>query len=200
MFVLLGLIYTVTVPVFEAPDEPWHFNYVRYVAQGRGLPSMRNNDSGAYQEVGQPPLYYLIAGLVTAPVSPDDLRGLALHNPGFGYQAPGTVNDNKNLMAHTEREAFPWRGAAVGDSPGAAGVAGVRRVDGVGRVGAGARGVPRLESHSVGDGGDRRVHAAVCVRQQCDQQRQFRRRAFDGDAVGHRANDAAWRHTFGARR
>ena len=69
VFALLGLIYTVTVPVFEAPDEPWHFNYVRYVAQGHGLPSMLNNDSGAYQEVGQPPLYYLIAGLVTAPIS-----------------------------------------------------------------------------------------------------------------------------------
>ena len=74
---------------------------------------MLNNDSGAYQEVGQPPLYYLIAGLVTAPIPTDDLRGLTLHNPGFGYQAPGTVNDNKNLMVHTEREAFPWRGAAL---------------------------------------------------------------------------------------
>jgi len=113
VFLALGLIYTVTVPLFEAPDETWHFNYVRYVAQGHGLPSMLNNDSGAYQEVGQPPLYYLIAGLVTAPVPANDLSGLALHNPGFGYHAPGTVNDNKNLMAHTEREVFPWRGAAL---------------------------------------------------------------------------------------
>jgi 4-amino-4-deoxy-L-arabinose transferase-like glycosyltransferase len=113
VFILLGLIYTVTVPLFEAPDETWHFNYVRYVAQGHGLPSMLNNDSGAYQEVGQPPLYYLVAGLVTAPVPANDLSGLALHNPGFGYHAPGTVNDNKNLMAHTDREAFPWRGAAL---------------------------------------------------------------------------------------
>jgi hypothetical protein len=113
VFLALGLTYTVTVPAFESPDEPWHFNYVRYVAQGHGLPSMRDNDSGAYQEVGQPPLYYLVAGWVTAPFQPDDMRGLALHNPGFGYQAPGTVNDNKNLMAHTEREAFPWSGAAL---------------------------------------------------------------------------------------
>ena len=113
VFALLGLVYSVTVPLFEAPDEPWHFNYVLYVAQGHGLPSMLNNDSGAYQEVGQPPLYYLIAGLVTAPIPTDDLRGLTLHNPGFGYQAPGTVNDNKNLMVHTEREAFPWRGATL---------------------------------------------------------------------------------------
>jgi len=109
-FVLLGLIYTVIVPVFEAPDEPWHWSYIRYVAQGRGLPSLKDNDSGAYQEVGQPPLYYLVAGLVTASLREYDLRGLTLHNPGFGYQAPGTVNDNKNLLAHTEQEAFPWRG------------------------------------------------------------------------------------------
>ncbi len=112
-FVLLGLTYSVITPIFESPDEPWHFNYVRYVAQGHGLPSMRNNDSGAYQEVGQPPLYYLVAGWVTAPFQPDDLRGLALHNPGFGYHASGTVNDNKNLMAHTDREDFPWSGAAL---------------------------------------------------------------------------------------
>lgn len=113
VFLALGVIYTTTVPLFESPDEPWHFNYVRYVAQGRGLPSLSDNDSGAYQEVGQPPLYYLAAALVTAPVRMDDLRSLVWHNPGFGYHAAGTVNDNKNLMIHTDREAFPWRGAAL---------------------------------------------------------------------------------------
>jgi 4-amino-4-deoxy-L-arabinose transferase-like glycosyltransferase len=112
-FLVLGLIYTVTVPLFEAPDEPWHFSYIRYVAEGHGLPSLLNNDSGAYQEVGQPPLYYLVAALVTAPVRADDLRGMMWHNPGFGYHAPGTVNDNKNLLIHTDREAFPPHGAAL---------------------------------------------------------------------------------------
>lgn len=113
VFLVLGVIYTMAVPLFESPDEPWHYNYVRYVAQGRGLPSLADNESGAYQEVGQPPLYYLAAALATAPVRTDDLRSLTWHNPGFGYQAPGTVNDNKNLMIHTDREAFPWRGAAL---------------------------------------------------------------------------------------
>ena len=112
-FVLLGLVYTINIPIFEAPDEPWHFNYVRYVGEGRGLPSLQDNESGAYQEVGQPPLYYLIAGLVVAPVGEFNTQGLALHNPGFGYQSPGTVNDNKNLMAHSDREAFPWRGTLL---------------------------------------------------------------------------------------
>jgi len=112
-FVLLGLVYTTVTPIFEAPDEPWHFNYVRYVAEGRGLPSLRDNASGAYQEVGQPPLYYLVAGWIVAPVGEFSTQGLALHNPGFGYQAPGTVNDNKNLFAHTGREAFPWQGALL---------------------------------------------------------------------------------------
>ena len=71
---MLGLIYSIVTPIFEAPDEVWHFNFARHVALGRGLPSLRDNDSGAYQEVGQPPLYYLVAGLVIAPFEPASTR------------------------------------------------------------------------------------------------------------------------------
>jgi hypothetical protein len=42
-------------------------------------------------------------------VSDDDLVELFWHNPQFGYQAGGTVNDNKNMLVHTDRERFPWR-------------------------------------------------------------------------------------------
>jgi hypothetical protein len=172
VFAVLGLVYSVTVPLFEAPDEPWHFNYVHYVAQGYGLPSMQNNDSGAYQEVGQPPLYYLIAGLVTAPIPTDDLRGLTLHNPGFGYQAPGTVNDNKNLMVHTEREAFPWRGATLAIHLArlvslAFGALTVLAAWGLAReVSPDSDLIPLATAAIV-------ASPAVCVRQQRGQQRQF---------------------------
>ncbi len=107
-FALLGLVYSATTPVFEAPDEVWHYNYIRYVAKGHGLPSLQDNEHGAYQEAAQPPLYYLIAALVTAPINDDDLPDLMWHNPGFGYQSPGTSNDNKNMLVHTGRESWPW--------------------------------------------------------------------------------------------
>ena len=112
-FGLLGTIYSLTTPLFEAPDEPWHYAYVRWLAEGHGLPRLDDDASGAYQEVAQPPLYYAVAALVSSPIADDDLSELFWHNPQFGYQAGGTVNDNKNMLIHTAAERFPWRGAVL---------------------------------------------------------------------------------------
>ncbi len=112
IFAILGLTYSLTTPLFEAPDEVWHYAYVRYLTEERALPPL---DAGtpAYQQVAQPPLYYAVAALVGGRVPDEDLQDLMWHNPGFGYQAGGTVNDNKNMLIHTAREAFPWRGAVL---------------------------------------------------------------------------------------
>ncbi len=113
VFTLLGLVYSLTTPLFEAPDEVWHYAYVRYLAEEHTLPALDAADNPAYQEVAQPPLYYAVAALVSSGIQDDDLEDLMWSNPGFGYQAGGTVNDNKNMLIHTEREAFPWRGAVL---------------------------------------------------------------------------------------
>jgi hypothetical protein len=113
LFALLGLTYSLTTPLFEAPDEVWHYAYVRHLAEGHGLPALDSNASGAGQEVAQPPLYYAAAASLDALVADDDLSELMWHNPGFGYQAGGTVNDNKNMLVHTARERFPWSGAVL---------------------------------------------------------------------------------------
>ncbi len=113
LFALLGLTCSLVTPAFEAPDEVWHYAYLRYVAEARALPALDDDASGAYQEVAQPPLYYLAAAPLSGLVSDDDLDELTWHNPGFGYQAGGTVNDNKNMLIHTDRERFPWRGAVL---------------------------------------------------------------------------------------
>ncbi|MBN1247505.1 MAG: glycosyltransferase family 39 protein [Anaerolineae bacterium] len=112
-FTILVGMHTGVTPLFEAPDEVWHYAYVRWLAQGNGLPPLDEDLSGAYQEAAQPPLYYLVAALLNARFDDSDLSTLMWHNPGFGYQAPGTVADNKNMLVHTAEEAFPWRGAAL---------------------------------------------------------------------------------------
>ncbi|MDW8068823.1 MAG: DUF2142 domain-containing protein [Anaerolineae bacterium] len=112
LFALLGLLYSVVTPIYEAPDEVWHDAYVRWVARGNGLPPLDEDRSGAYQEAAQPPLYYLVAAAVRRFFPDDDLPALMWHNPFFGYQAGGTVNDNKNMLIHPEGERFPWTGAA----------------------------------------------------------------------------------------
>ncbi|MBN1180141.1 MAG: DUF2142 domain-containing protein [Anaerolineae bacterium] len=113
LFLLLGLAYSLVTPLFEAPDEIWHYAYVRYLAEGHGLPALTDNRSGANQEVAQPPLYYGAAAALNTLVRDDDLSAVMWHNPGFGYQSPGTSNDNKNMLVHTRREAFPWHGTAL---------------------------------------------------------------------------------------
>ncbi|RME39410.1 MAG: DUF2142 domain-containing protein, partial [Thermoflexia bacterium] len=113
LFVLLGFLYSAVTPLYEAPDEVWHDAYVRWLARGNGLPPLDEDRSGAYQEAAQPPLYYLAAAAVRRFFPDDDLPELMWHNPQFGYQAGGTVNDNKNMLIHTDRERFPWRGAAL---------------------------------------------------------------------------------------
>ncbi|MGQ9467655.1 MAG: DUF2142 domain-containing protein [Anaerolineae bacterium] len=112
LFAVFGSLYSAITPVYEAPDEVWHDAYVRWVARGNGLPPLDEDRSGAYQEAAQPPLYYLVAAAVRRLLPDDDLPSLMWHNPFFGYQAGGTVNDNKNMLIHTDRERFPWTGAA----------------------------------------------------------------------------------------
>lgn len=110
-FALLVLMHNASTPVFEAPDEVWHYAYVRWLATGHGFPSMNDNASGANQEVAQPPLYYAAAALLSAPF-PDDALNL-WSNPGFGYQSAGTSGDNKNMLVHTRDEGWLWRGGVL---------------------------------------------------------------------------------------
>lgn len=114
MFFALGMIYSTTTPLFEAPDEHWHFAFVQHVATGRGLPVQSEQPTHlARQEGSQPPLYYLLAAGATFWIDTSDFPGIVWENPHYGYTVPGVVNDNKNLFIHTALENFPWRGAVL---------------------------------------------------------------------------------------
>ena len=66
-YLVLGLLYDVTVPLFEKPDELKHFALIQYIQTQRGLPVV---EAGIYrpwdQEGTQPPFYHLLAAFVTA--------------------------------------------------------------------------------------------------------------------------------------
>ena len=115
-FIGLALWYSITTPLFEAPDEQWHFAFVQHVATGRGLPvqSLDNpNQHLARQEGSQPPLYYLLAASATFWIDTSDYPDIVWENPHYGYNVPGIMNDNKNLFIHTSAESFPYRGASL---------------------------------------------------------------------------------------
>jgi len=59
-YITLGAGYSISVPIFEAPDEPGHFYYIKYLAEERRLPVQSFQYSeNVVKEGHQPPLYYL---------------------------------------------------------------------------------------------------------------------------------------------
>lgn len=113
-FILLGVVYSFITPLFEAPDEQWHFAFVQHIAQGDGLPEQSLPLTHlARQEGSQPPLYYLLAAALTFWIGTSDYPAMVWENPHYGYDVPGVVNDNKNLFIHTVQEAFPYHNTAL---------------------------------------------------------------------------------------
>lgn len=58
-FLLLGMLYARLTPVFEASDEPAHFQYVKFVRERAMLPRADLSTPFTY-ESHQPPLYYVL--------------------------------------------------------------------------------------------------------------------------------------------
>lgn len=121
IYVTLAVIQSLTLPVFEGPDEQLHYAYARYLVNHLALPPMNgqlNDDSSAYevrQEAGQPPLYYTLIALVTAPFpGADDVQGYVNANPYMtAYDVTGVTNDNHNRYLHGQERYTPFTGVSL---------------------------------------------------------------------------------------
>lgn len=119
LYMLIACMYSALVPLFEAPDEVWHYGYVYWVADGNGLPAPEHSDGLAQwaQEGSQPPLYYLMAGLFTRPLTQDLAVGewerSVRYNP---HAAVGNAESfgNRNYLVHGTWDRWPWHGIALG--------------------------------------------------------------------------------------
>lgn len=113
LFVLLGALYSVTTPIFEAGDELWHYPYVQWLARGNGLPVQDPAQKQLWeQEGGQPPLYYAFAAAATFWIDASDLPARLRRNPYAKIGVPLAFG-NKNLVVHTSAEHFPWQGTTL---------------------------------------------------------------------------------------
>ena len=66
-FLILGVIYSVVTPIFEASDELWHYPLVQWLSKGNPLPVQDAKNVGPWkQEASQPPLYYWLMGGATS--------------------------------------------------------------------------------------------------------------------------------------
>ncbi|MCB9117940.1 MAG: glycosyltransferase family 39 protein [Caldilineaceae bacterium] len=109
----LAIAYSVVVPLFEAPDEVWHYEYVRWLAEGNGLPAPADVGAAPWaQEGSQPPLYYALGALLTAPVGTSNAAQVIRYNV---HAVVGNAEgaDNRNVLLHGRVHAWPWQGVTL---------------------------------------------------------------------------------------
>jgi 4-amino-4-deoxy-L-arabinose transferase-like glycosyltransferase len=112
-FVVLGAVYSVVVPPFEASDEKWHYPMIKYIADHWSLPVQEPGVETPWRQEGsQPPLYYFLGALVTCWIDTSDMETVRHLNP---HVDPGATPDgNVNLVVHNPAlESFPWRGTVL---------------------------------------------------------------------------------------
>ena len=118
VYLALAVAYGVVAPPFESPDEIGHFFTIKYIADYGRLPVPDKELSEQYlygQESTQPPLYYLIGGLIVrlSGVNTEDVWSYLRVNPHSTCGSPYLAG-NKAFLAHNPaRERFPWTGSIL---------------------------------------------------------------------------------------
>jgi hypothetical protein len=122
LYVLLVSWYSWLTPPFEGPDEPQHFAYVEWLAEGKGFPPQGEAawETDIEQEAGQPPLYYLIASIPARLIGVTNPRAIYRENPHFPGAFPrlhwvdqsplSFARDNDNNAIHYPSDAQPLQG------------------------------------------------------------------------------------------
>ena len=112
-FLVVGLIYSVVVPLFEAPDEVWHFAFADHLAKGGGLPVLSGTKSVFLREGGQPPLYYAVVALAIAPFDRNDFPGWVRSTPVTRPSHPAQRATRRMFLSirrgKTHGRAVSWR-------------------------------------------------------------------------------------------
>lgn len=114
VFVILGSVYSVVTPLFEASDELWHYPMVKTLADGHGLPVQDAKNPGPWRQEGsQPPLYYAIGAAATFWIDTSDIAQVRRLNP-HADNGIITEDGNNNIVVHdAARESWPWEGTTL---------------------------------------------------------------------------------------
>ena len=107
-YVVLAVAYSMVTPLWEAPDEVGHAGFILHLRQTHTLPVQRIGDLGSAHH---PPLYYLIAGIISAPADINDRTGAFRANPDFIWAGQG--GSDVNAALHASAETFPYHGQAL---------------------------------------------------------------------------------------
>ena len=107
IYIVLATFYSLSVPIWEAPDEPGHFAYIKHLRETRTLPIQGQHAAG---EAHQPPLYYTVAAIFSLPGDISSPVGRFRGNPDFMWGANGGHDVNINLLGTAQ--TLPFQGQA----------------------------------------------------------------------------------------
>ncbi len=110
VFAGLALVYSLATPIFEGPDEIWHFAFANYLANGGGLPVLSaEHPNLLLRNAAHPPLYFLPVAALIAPIDRSDFPDSFRFNLASPSITPGSHSDRPNLLIHGRHEDFPFR-------------------------------------------------------------------------------------------
>jgi hypothetical protein len=113
-FVALSVVYSLTVPLFEGPDEIWHYAFANHLANGGGLPVFDATQPATFLRNGaHPPLYYALIAALIAPLDRSDFPAEYRFNLASPRITQGASGTSPNLLIHTAREDFPFQDTAL---------------------------------------------------------------------------------------
>ena len=111
LYLLIGGGYSLINPIFEAPDEHFHFFTTHYIKTTGTLPVVDLDDDEALALMGpepaQPPLYYLLTAALTASIDYADAPERVWLNP-FAWIGTAEAVANVNNAIQTSETAVPY--------------------------------------------------------------------------------------------
>ena len=114
LFMVLGVTYALTTPIFEASDELWHYPMIQHLANGNPLPVQVFDPTAVgpwKQEASQPPLYYYLGAALTFWIDTSDMAQVRWLNPHVDNGII-TADGNINLAIH-DPDWSPWQGTLL---------------------------------------------------------------------------------------
>ncbi len=112
-YLLLTLASGALNPLFEAPDENWHYFTAQSIAETGRLPAVEDPpDLWMSQEAAQPPLYYLLGAALISPIDSSQAKEMVWPNPAVQL-GDASSPTNINAYVHTEDEGWPWQGYSL---------------------------------------------------------------------------------------
>ena len=109
LYLILGVYYAMTIPMFETPHEIGHFFYAKYLVDTYSLPAPTPERPNLWGVEGcQPPLYDVLLALLIAPLPTNRAGDYLWKNPYVNLTRPMQPG-NKNYLIHTDKEMWPYQ-------------------------------------------------------------------------------------------